>query len=255
MGGAHTRATPAAVSATKVTRMTRTVSQVGRSRHHDLDTVPRWTRTAAITRTGTATKNSQERATTAIAKARTAKGTSTRATMATNPVVVRSWSRNGGRASGRGHAARHQRRSRRGPAARRAPPPRPRRRATTGGTRAASRRSWKTSNGVGAAAWGASGAAPAGPKTATSSASSADGTAARASSPGWSRSRGRARLARSASAVVPLLAGGHRHAGPRRVVRGAPAPRRDGRAPGAAHRLRLGGGPRRAPGRVRGAGR
>ena len=96
------------------------------------------------------------------------------------------------------------------------------------------RRSWKTSNGVGAAAWGASGAAPAGPNRATSSASSAQGPAARTISSGWSRSRG-GRLARSGSAVPSQFAGWLPRPGQRAGRVAAGPPRRRAGSSCAAH--------------------
>src|SRR5450631_205407 len=102
----RTSTAPAAVTTRKVIRTTRTVSQVGRSRHHDAETGARCSSSAAMTSTGTETKNSHERDTTAIAKVSTANGSNTSATSTVMPTVDRSWSRHAGRSTVAGQAAR-----------------------------------------------------------------------------------------------------------------------------------------------------
>ncbi len=104
--GTQARTAPAAVMTTNVISTTWTVSHGGRSRHQDGDTGARCTSSAVMSTTGTATKNSQERDTTAIAKARTANGSSTNATSATTLTVERACSRQGGRSTVAGHAVR-----------------------------------------------------------------------------------------------------------------------------------------------------
>jgi len=209
-----------------------------------------------MTSTGTATKNSHESATTAIANTNTANGNRTRATIATNPVMLRSWSRNGGRGVPRGQARRHEsgdeqaaQRDERSTASSTKPWP------TNAWYTSSQRRSWKMSNGSAAGRLGGERRGAGRPRSATSSASSAHGPAARAISHGWSRRRGRARLARSGSAVSSWSPA---------VIRARPAWRvvvvRRPRAASVgltapAHDLSVGGGPRRAPGRAQCAGR